>query len=163
MNILIVTQYYYPERFRINDIAQGLLEQGHRVTVLTGMPNYPEGKLFPGYSFIKGPYFETHQNVEIIRVPLITRGHKKGWRLALNYLSFMIMSCLLGPFLCRGKYHRIFVYQLSPVTAAFPAIILKWVKRAPLYLWVTDLWPETLQAVGGYQNSLYAQVLGGTG
>ncbi len=147
MKILIVSQYFYPERFRINDIAQGLIEQGHEVSVLTGLPNYPEGSFFKGYSFF-GPYQENHQGINIIRVPIIPRGKKKGLQLALNYLSFFITSTILAPFFLKERYDKIFVYQLSPVTAAFPAVVMKWLKNIPIVFWVTDLWPETLEATG---------------
>lgn len=146
-HILIVSQYFWPEQFRINDISQALLEKGYKVTVLTGLPNYPAGSFSEGYSFA-GPYRENFDGVDVVRVPLIPRGQKKGLMLALNFLSFCVMATILGPFLVRGKVDKIFVYQPSPVTVAFPAIILKWVKRAPMIFWVTDLWPETLQATG---------------
>ncbi len=147
MKILIVTQYFWPETFRINDIAKGLVEKGHEVTVYTGLPNYPKGKFFDGYGYT-GPYRENWNGVSIVRAPLIPRGANKGWQLVLNYLSFFILGSVLAPFLCKGSFDRIFVCQLSPVTGSFPAIILKWFKRAPIYFWVTDLWPETLEATG---------------
>ena len=114
MNILIVSQYFYPEAFRINDIASGLLERGHSVTVLTGIPNYPQGKFFNGYG-IFGPYKEEKDGIKIVRVPLISRGSKRGFKLVLNYFSFMLFASFLGPLLCRGKYDQIFVYQPSPL------------------------------------------------
>ncbi len=147
MKILIVTQYFWPERFRINDVARGLIEKGHDVTVFTGLPNYPTGKFFEGYGYA-GPYKQNWEGVKIVRAPLFPRGINKGWRLALNYLSFLVLGSLWAPFVCREKYDRIFVYQLSPVTGAFPAVVLKWLKRTPIYFWVTDLWPETLAATG---------------
>jgi len=159
MNILIVSQYFLPERFKINDIAQALSKEGHHVRVLTGLPNYPEGDFFPGYG-LKGPYREKAGDVEIIRCPLFPRGQKKGWRLALNYLSFMVFSSFLAPFLIRGKVDRIFVYQLSPVTAALPAIILKWVKKCSITFWVTDLWPETLEATGVVTSQQWMDIWG---
>ena len=88
MKILIVTQYFWPENFRINDLAAGLVERGHRVTVLTGTPNYPHGKFFAGYGY-GGPAREEHRGTEVVRVPLIPRGDGSGVRLALNYLSFV--------------------------------------------------------------------------
>ncbi len=107
MNVLIVTQYFWPENFRINDLAVGLKEKGHNVTVLTGIPNYPEGRFYPGYGLFKKTR-QDYQGVKVIRVPLLSRGKSKGLRLALNYLSFAFFACLLAPFLCRGKFDLIF-------------------------------------------------------
>lgn len=147
MRILIVSQYFWPEHFRINDLAEGLVERGHEVTVLTGSPNYPEGKIFAGYGYVNAP--ETHNGVRILRVPLIPRGRGSGLRLALNYLSYLVSASLLGPFLCRGSFDLIFVCQLSPVTVGIPAALLKRLKRAPILFWILDLWPESIVAAGG--------------
>ncbi|MCF8057837.1 MAG: glycosyltransferase family 4 protein [Bacteriovoracaceae bacterium] len=147
MRVLIVTQYFWPEQFRVNDIARALNDKGYEVIVLTGLPNYPGGKIFSGYSF-RGPYRENYSGVTVVRVPLIPRGQKKNIFLALNYFSFLLFSSILGPFFIKGRIDKIFVYQPSPVTVAFPAVILKWIKRAPIIFWVTDLWPETLSATG---------------
>lgn len=147
MKILIVTQYFWPENFRINDLALGLLESGHEVTVLTGIPNYPVGQFFPGYGWFRKRR-EDFSGVNVIRVPLIPRGHGGGLRLTLNYLSFVLFASLLGPVLCRGRFDLIFVYEPSPITVGLPAIVLKKLKRAPVMFWVLDLWPESLAATG---------------
>lgn len=151
MKILVVTQYFWPENFKINDLCDGLIERGHDVTVYTGLPNYPEGKFHVGYSF-KGPYLETKGKIKIIRSPLIPRGKSKGLQLAINFFSFFFMASILAPFLVRGKYDKIFVYEPSPITVAIPGIVLKYLKRAPLLFWVTDLWPESLEATGVVKN-----------
>lgn len=145
MHILIVSQYFWPEDFRINDLALGLLERGHQVTVLTGIPNYPSGRFYPGYG-IRGPWLERYQGVDIIRVPLVARGASKGLRLVLNYLSFALSASLLGPALCEGDFDSIFVFEVSPITIGLPAIVLKKAKHAPILFWVLDLWPESLSA-----------------
>lgn len=151
MRIIIVTQYFWPENFRINDLAVGLKELGHEITVLTGMPNYPEGKFFEGYSgFI--PSKEEYQGIKIIRVPLISRGNSKGMRLVLNYVSYALSACILGPLICRNKYDLVFVSQYSPVFVGLPAIVLKKIKRIPLLMWIQDLWPESLSASGAVQS-----------
>jgi len=147
MRILLVTQYFWPEEFRINDLAAGLQERGHEVVVLTGIPNYPGGEFYPGYSLFNPPR-QAHLGIQIIRVPLVPRGKATGFRLALNYISYFVLASLLGPFLCHGDYDLIFVYQLSPVTVGIPAILLKWLKGAPLLFWVQDLWPASLCATG---------------
>ncbi len=158
MKILVVTQYFWPENFKINDLCLGLLEKGHDVTVYTGLPNYPEGKLYEGYSFFHGPYFEKfetpHGTIPIIRSPLVTRGKQKSLRLIANYVSYFFLASILAPFLVRGKFDKIFVYEPSPITVAIPGIVLKFLKRAPMYFWVTDLWPESLVATNTVKNPI---------
>jgi glycosyltransferase involved in cell wall biosynthesis len=150
VRILIVSQYFWPEHFRINDLAEGLVQRGHEVTVLTGCPNYPGGQMFSGYGYFNK--VETHHGVRIIRVPLIPRGSGRALRLALNYLSFMISASILGPVLCRGSFDIIFVCQLSPVTVGVPAAVLKRLKGIPIVFWVLDLWPESVVAAGGMRS-----------
>ena len=87
-HILVITQYFYPEQFRINDICQEWIKRGYRVTVLTGIPNYPQGKFYNGYSITKKRK-EIWNGIEIIRIPIIARG-KSSLRLILNYYSFVI-------------------------------------------------------------------------
>lgn len=151
MKILVVTQYFWPEQFKVNDLCSGLIERGHEVTVYTGLPNYPAGQFFKGYSYL-GPYKEINNKVKIIRVPLIPRMGNKGLNLAINYFSFCLFSTLLAPFLVRGNYDKIFIYQVSPVFASLPAIFLKYLKKAPVILWVADLWPDSLSATGAVKN-----------
>ncbi|WP_322933471.1 hypothetical protein VCM39_07470 [Bacteroides sp. CG01] len=88
MKILLVSQYFWPETFRVNDLAQELVLRGNEVTVLTGKPNYPQGKIYKGYSFW-GYKEESYQDIKLIRVPLIPRGKGSKIGLALNYLSFV--------------------------------------------------------------------------
>lgn len=152
MKILIVTQYFWPENFRINDLCQGLVDRGHDVTVYTGLPNYPEGEFFKGYSLLKGPYKEKFGKINIIRSPLIPRGKNKNIQLALNFFSFFFIASLLAPFLVRGKFDKIFVYEPSPIMVGIPGIVLKYLKGIPMILWVTDLWPESLEATGVVKN-----------
>lgn len=152
MHILIVTQYFWPENFRINDLALGLLERGHRVTVLTGAPNYPDGSLFDGYGYLNKR--QDYHGVNVLRVPLIPRGNGGSVRLALNYISFAVMASVLGPFLCKGKFDQIFVYEPSPITVGIPALILKKSKSAPILFWVQDLWPESLSATGAVRSKV---------
>ena len=151
MKILIVSQYFWPEPFRVNDLSTELAERGHDVTVYTGLPNYPEGAFLKGYSF-KGPYTEYYGKVKVIRTPVIPRGKNKSLRLALNFFSFFFISTLLAPFLIRGKFDKIFVYEVSPITVAIPGIFIKYFKKIPMIMWVTDLWPESLEATGVVKN-----------
>lgn len=152
MRILIVTQYFWPESFRINDIALGLRDKGHKVTVLTGQPNYPAGSFFPGYGFFK-KIREDYNGVDVVRVPLLPRGSGGGVRLVLNYLSFAFFASILAPFRCRSGYDVIFVYEPSPITVGLPALLLKKLKHAPIMFWVQDLWPESLSATGAVRSA----------
>ncbi len=152
MHVLIVTQYYWPESFRINDVAEELVARGHQVTVLTGMPNYPQGVRYQGYGIFK-PRTESHHDVSIRRVPVIARGNKGRKGLLFNYLSFVVSATVMGSWRCRGKYDALLVYAPSPITQALPAIALKLFKRIPLILNVQDLWPQSVQAVGALKSA----------
>jgi glycosyltransferase involved in cell wall biosynthesis len=153
VNILLVSQYFWPEGFRVNDLVTGWQERGHDVTVLTGIPNYPAGKPYPGYSAF-GPASERFGRSRIVRVPLVPRGGGGRARMTANYLSFALTASLLGPARCRGPVDLVFVYQMSPVTMAIPAAILRRLRRVPMALWVQDLWPETLVAAGAIRSRL---------
>lgn len=159
MRILIVTNHFWPEEFRINDAARGLVARGHSVSVLTGIPNYPGGRFFKGYGFFKKRR-ESYEGIDIFRAPLIPRGSGSGLRLILNYFSYMLSSCLLAPFCFRRKYDLIFVFESSPVTVGFPALVLKSIKRIPILFWVQDLWPETLSATGVIRSVRVLNVVG---
>jgi len=151
VNILIVTQYFWPEEFRINDLALGLRSRGHRVSVLTGKPNYPSGRLFPGYGFL-GRARERYEGVDVKRVPLIPRGRGGGLRLAFNYLSFALFASVLGPLRCRERYDAILVFEPSPITVGLPARVLRATTGAPVFFWVQDLWPQSLEAAGSVKS-----------
>lgn len=153
MRILVVSQYFWPEGFRINDLVQSLVEKGVDVDVLTGKPNYPEGAIFPGYR-AGGCKVESWAGATVYRMPLFPRGARSAWRLALNYLSFVASGLMFGPWLLRKRqYDVVFVYGLSPILLAIPAIFLAWIKRRKLIVWVQDLWPESLSATGYVRNS----------
>ena len=142
MHILIVSQYFWPENFRINDMALGLKEKGHEVSVLTGIPNYPEGKFFPGYSFFNQSK-EVWNGISIYRSRQLPRGHNNYILLALNYVSFAFFAFWKVLWM-KKKYERILVYQVSPVFLIIPALVAKMRWNIPLYINILDLWPETL-------------------
>jgi colanic acid biosynthesis glycosyl transferase WcaI len=152
MRVLIVTQYFWPENFRINDLVRGLKQRGHELSVLTGLPNYPQGRLYEGYGFLSGPYHEHYEGIPVHRVPLVTRGTSRGVRLALNFASFALTASVLAPFLIRERFDAILCYEPSPITVALPAIALRHLRRKPLAFWVQDLWPETLSATGAVRS-----------
>lgn len=143
MKILIWSQYFWPETFRINDVAAQLTKLGHEVFVVTGKPNYPEGDFYPGYRFF-GVTREKWQDVDIVRLPLLRRGRSKIG-LALNYLSFIVSGYLLGPRALSGrKFDVVFVYAPSPIFQALPALFISDLKKIPSVLWIQDIWPEVL-------------------
>lgn len=159
MRILVVTQYFWPENFRINDLVSDWVERGHAVTVLTGAPNYPEGKIYP--EFLKAPErFHQYAGARIIRIPVFSRG--KGYaHLLLNYLSFIISGVIFGTRRLRGlDFDAIFVFQTSPITVALPAIWFRLTKHAPILMWVLDLWPESVAAVGAVTSKRAQKWLG---
>lgn len=147
MRILLLTQYFWPENFRINDLAAELVDRGHKVTVLTGVPNYPGGKVFGEFASDPGK-FASFRDIPVIRIPMLPRG-QGSVRLMMNYLSFVVSGLTVGAWKLRGrKFDAIFVFMISPITAVLPAILQRKLKRAPLFVWILDLWPETLSAVG---------------
>ena len=151
MRILVVTQYFWPEIFQINNLVKGLHEGGHHVTVLTGKPNYPSGSFHPGYGFFKKNR-DDYDGIEVIRVPLLPRRSGAGLHLILNYLSFVFFASVIAPFRCNSDYEVIFVYEPSPVTVGIPALLLKKLKKVPVIFWVQDLWPESLSATGAINS-----------
>jgi len=153
MKILVLSQYFWPESFIINDIVRTLDEQGHEVVVATGKPNYPDGKIFDGYS-ARGTQYERYLGkIDVLRVPLWPRGEGGAKNLILNYLSFVLAGLLFLPWMLRKReFDAILVFAPSPVLQAIPAIPLKWLKKAKLALWVQDLWPESLKATGFIHN-----------
>lgn len=157
MKILIVSQYFYPEEFKINDLTREFVNRGHQVTVLTGKPNYPKGEYFEGYQF-KGVIREEYLGAEVIRVPLRKRGTAGGKNLALNYLSFVINANM---FIRNNRleFDAILVYEISPITQAYPALYCKKKYGGKVLLWVQDLWPESVMAAGGVTNKLVLGVL----
>ncbi|MDF1593977.1 MAG: glycosyltransferase family 4 protein [Desulfobacterales bacterium] len=147
MNILIITHYFWPESYRINDLAVSLIQCGHQVTVITNIPNYPDGYFFKGYGIFK-KNVEIYNGVRIIRVPLIPRGKQGALRLALSYLSSAFSASGIVLFLVKNRFDLVFVFQPSPVTTGLPAMLMKKLCRIPIFLWVQDVWPETLSATG---------------
>jgi glycosyltransferase involved in cell wall biosynthesis len=159
MRVLVISQYFWPENFRINEIADAVYSLGHEVDVMTGKPNYPEGKIFSGYSSWSVKK-ETWKNILIYRLPILARGKKSAFRLALNYLSYILSGLLFAPFLLKKKkYDVIFVYGVSPIFQVIPASFLGWLKGVPVVLWVQDLWPQCAEATGYIKSGLLLNIL----
>ena len=151
MRILIVTQYFYPEVFKSNDLAFEMEKRGHQVDALVGIPNYPEGKYFKGYGIFKMCH-EVVNGVNVYRAFQVSRGHG-GWRLPLNYFSYVICACLwVLFFFAWKKYDRVICHAPSPIFQAYPTLLLKILRKVPVYLWVLDIWPDAMRSGGGVKN-----------
>lgn len=154
MKILIISQYFWPETFRINEIVTSLLARDIHVDILTGQPNYPDGKIYSGYKFW-GLQRQAWNGTNLFRVPLFPRGKRNSINLALNYTSFAISASIFGFFrFLNRSYDVIFVYAPSPLLQALPALFLGWLKRVPVVLYVQDLWPDSLEATGYIKSQL---------
>ncbi len=156
MKILVVCQHFYPENFRINDICFELAKKGHSVTVLTGLPNYPKGKIFKEYRFFKNRK-QIINGVKIIRCTLVGRG-KSLLRMMINYMSFAILGSIKSLFI-KKDFDVIYVYQLSPITMTWPAIMVKKLTKKPLVIHVLDQWPISITTGGVSKKSLIYKLL----
>lgn len=156
--ILIVGQHYWPEPFRIGDIAEGLVERGYEVDVLCGTPNYPSGKFFSGYGPFRN-WRQEHNGVRITRVPEVPRGNNTNLRIFINFISFPLFSLFFVPFFLFKKYDRVMVYQLSPVFMSLPAILIAKTRRTPLYFYICDFWPHSLFSILNFKNKYIRNLL----
>ena len=157
MRILILTQYFWPENFKINDIALALKERGHEVMILTGKPNYPKGTFSEGYTFFN-KRTEYWNDIKVYRAPIIPRGKGNGIQLFVNYISFAIFASFRLLFI-KNRFDVIFIYEPSPITIGIPGIVAKYKFKAPMYFWVQDLWPESISAAGGVKNKSVLVIL----
>lgn len=157
MNILLVTQYFRPDNFRINELFDELIKRGHIVTIITGKPNYPKGKFYKGLGLFS-PIKSSFSGATIYRLPIIPRGNASSLRLFLNYLSFAIIGSLFSLFHNR-KYDFSFVYAVSPITTAIPAIVHKKFYGTKIYLWVQDLWPDSVTVTQKVTSDLIISIL----
>ncbi|MBP3044622.1 glycosyltransferase family 4 protein [Arthrobacter jiangjiafuii] len=156
--ILVVCQHFWPEGFRLNDIAAFFVENGLDVEVLCGLPNYPKGELFPGYS-LKGPFRENHDGVDVHRTLEVPRRGNTSASIFLNYISFPFFSLFHVPRMLFGKYDRIFLYQLSPVMMSLAGILVGKIRRIETTMYVLDLWPENLYSVINVKNKFLRRIL----
>ena len=151
MKILVVTQYFWPEEFLINDFVLSLQARHDEVEVLTGLPNYPYGSFFSGYGY-GGPYRDDYQGIPVWRSPLIPRGKGSGLRLAINYLSFVLLASIRGFMACRRPFDVILVFQLSPITVGIPARLMQVLSGGRIFFCIQDLWPESLAGTGALSS-----------
>jgi len=151
--ILLVTQYFYPESFKSNDIAFELAKKGYKVDALVSIPNYPEGKYYNGYGLFR-KRIQNVNGVRVFRAFQTPRGKKaNGMGLALNYLTYAFFASLWA--ICLSlfrKYDKIIVFETSPITQALPALVMNKIRHTPVYIWVQDLWPDAMKSGGGVKN-----------
>ncbi|WP_425885965.1 glycosyltransferase family 4 protein [Parabacteroides sp. ASD2025] len=162
MKILVISQYYYPEQFQVNEIVPELAKRGHKVTVLCGVPNYPAGVVFEGYTTVdelrekEQSYFE-QTGVEIVHVEQIPRG-RNPLSLLFNYWSFAKNSKKVIKEL-PADFDVVLGYQLSPITSMYAAVEYKKRYRTPLLYYTLDLWPVSAEAIlKSKKNPLYSIV-----
>ena len=150
MKILVICQYYYPEPFKVHDLCEALVSEGHEVDVVTSFPNYPMGEIYEGYK--NGEHKDEVLNgVNVHRV--FTIGRRTGfiWRVV-NYYTYSISSTLYVSKL-KKEYDKVFVYQLSPVMMANAAIKYKKKHNKKMFLYCLDLWPDSLTTGGLARDS----------
>ncbi|MEW6605944.1 MAG: glycosyltransferase family 4 protein [bacterium] len=150
MKILVISQYYFPEQFRITDICESLVIRGHDVTVITAQPNYPEGILFKGYN--NEFKSEIINKVTVLRTKIYPRG-KNSISLFLNYISFPIHAKRYIRKL-PSNFDIVFINQLSPVISAIPGLNYSKRNNVPSVLYCLDLWPESLVSGNIKRNSI---------
>lgn len=156
-HILVISQYFYPEAFRINDMCAEWVKRGYKITVLTGIPNYPYGKYFDGYGLFRkrrGSYM----GADIIRIPLIARGHG-ALGMCLNYVSFVISGFFWKCF-TPLKADMVFNFEVSPMTQALVGVWYAKRRRIPCWIYVQDLWPENIEIVTGIHSKLVLGPIG---
>lgn len=148
--ILVVTQHFWPENFRINDIVEGFLQDGIAVDVLCGLPNYPKGEWFPGYS-AAGPFEEEWHGARLYRCKEVPRRGNTSVNIFLNYVSWPWYAAHALHRL-PGGYDAVFCFNTSPVLMCWPAICYAKKHHIPFTNYVLDIWPENLYSVLNVKN-----------
>jgi glycosyltransferase involved in cell wall biosynthesis len=157
VKILVVSQRYWPEPFQVNRICEGLVKLGHQVDVLAGLPQYPKGKVFAQYRNGQNRR-EIYNEVNIFRTYESQRGNNKSWEIVWNYITWTI-SASWWVFRNHQQYDRVLVNQLSPVFVVLPAILLARKQKIPLYVYVMDLWPDSLFSVINFKTAWIRNLL----
>jgi len=152
LKILIISQYFYPENLRVNDLVFSLKKRGHDIEVLTGKPNYPKGDYFEGYSW-DGPKEQEIHGIKVHRANLILRKKGGGLRLFLNYFSFVFFG-VFKILKLKNNFDKVFIYAPSPITVGILGVIAAKKFKCKSYLWVHDLWPESVRVAGGIKSGI---------
>ena len=161
MRILVISQYFWPETFRINDLVKFWRDNNYQVDILTGSPNYPEGKLFSEYKLDK-KNFDNYYGASIFRIPIFLRRDSRKFFLFLNYISFILSAVFFGFFLLRNKkYDIVFSFATSPLTSSLPAIFFSKIKSCKSFIWVLDMWPDILLELKIIKNIFIYKIISG--
>ena len=155
--VLVISQCFYPEQFRINDITEQWGKRGYDITVVTAIPNYPQGKFYDGYGITKNR-IENYKGMKIIRLPIIPRGNNPIM-LCLNYLSFIISGFFWSKF-TKLDVDYVFNFETSPITQSLLGVWYSKRKKKPYYLYIQDLWPENVESVAGVKNKFILNLIG---
>ena len=155
--ILIVTECFYPEEFKINDVALSWKDKGYDVDVLTLSPTYPLGRVFPGY---KNSFFrkDEYQGINIFRVHAVTGYRDSAVKKIFKYINFMILGSIAAIFIGR-KYDYILGFNMSALTGMLPAVLLRKLYKKPLTFWTQDVWPDSVFAYGFKKTKTFSAVL----
>lgn len=154
MRLCIFTNHFFPEEFKVNDIAFDLAKRGHKIVVITAIPDYPKKRMFRKYYSLFKKRKEIIDGVTIVRLPIIPRYNGSAVFLLLNYVSYFFTSYIFTYF--HSFFHRydgIFVHETSPFFVGLAAVHLKRRQNIPLIFWTLDLWPESLSAAGKIKNT----------
>jgi len=155
--ILIVTEYFYPEEFKINDIALEWQKKGYEVDVLTNLPTYPAGKIFDGYEN-RWYQKDNYKGITIYRLKAVTGYKESLFKKLLKYFGFMFLGSIIA-FKIGKKYDYIFGFNMAALTGMIPAILIKKIYKKPLTFWAQDIWPDSVYAYGFKKTKLLAYLL----
>lgn len=159
MKLIIFSQHFWPEIFRINNVVEELIKKGNQINILTGLPNYPSGEIPAEYNFKKLTILDEYR-CKIFRIPIIPRKNSSHFNIILNYLSFVF-----GYFKHRNKIRNeikgdaILVYATSPFIQCIGAIHLAKKLKVPLIVWIQDLWPESISDTGFIKNKYLLNII----
>jgi glycosyltransferase involved in cell wall biosynthesis len=155
--ILIVTECFYPEEFKINDVALSWKDKGYDVDVLTLVPTYPLGKVFPGY---KNGFFrkDEYQGINIFRIHAVTGYRDSAIKKVLKYINFAIFGSITAIFIGR-RYDYVFGFNLGSLTDMLPAVVIRKLYKKPTMFWVQDVWPDSVYAYGFKKTKILSTLL----
>ncbi|MDA9882928.1 glycosyltransferase family 4 protein [Flavobacteriaceae bacterium] len=152
--VLIYTNHYFPEQFKINDVVDWLKGDDFKIRVVTGMPNYPSGVIYSGYGIFSKKSNQIKDNLIINRLPLIPRGSGSKLFIVINYLSYFISTLVFTFYLIffKKKYDVVLVHHTSPFFISIAPIIYKIFRSSKNILWDLDIWPQTLEGMNIIKN-----------